>query len=111
MKCCFNWKVIAGLGVAALAVWAVAPNLVGNALPALAALICPVSMIVMVIGMRGSSSNKPAAAEMELSQPACEESRSDRLLRLQRERLQIQAEMNQVSAELRRRKELVSPSS
>ena len=50
---CLNWKVLAGLAGVGLAVWAVAPNLVGIALPLLLVAACPLSMLLMGRGMAG----------------------------------------------------------
>lgn len=50
---CFNWKVLAGLAGIGLAVWVVAPNLVGVALPLLLVAACPLSMLLMGRGMAG----------------------------------------------------------
>lgn len=56
LKCCLNWKVIAGLGAVGLAIWVMAPGTVAAALPLLVALVCPLSMILMMgmIGRQGS---------------------------------------------------------
>ena len=50
---CFNWKVLAGLAGVGLAVWVVAPDLVGAALPLLLVAACPLSMLLMGRGMAG----------------------------------------------------------
>jgi hypothetical protein len=50
---CLNWKVIAGLAVVGLGIWAVAPNVVWAALPLLLFLACPISMLLMMRGMQG----------------------------------------------------------
>ena len=50
---CLNWKVIAGLALVALGIWALAPGLIGAALPVLIVLACPLSMLFMMRGMRG----------------------------------------------------------
>lgn len=50
---CFNWKVLAGLAVAGLGVWVVAPNLIGAALPLLILAACPLSMLFMARGTQG----------------------------------------------------------
>jgi hypothetical protein len=50
---CLNWKVIAGLAVVGLGIWAVAPNFVWAALPLLLFLACPISMLLMMRGMQG----------------------------------------------------------
>lgn len=51
LKHCLNWKVGAGLGVIALAVVILAPNLIGRLLPLLLLAVCPLSMLVMMAGM------------------------------------------------------------
>lgn len=53
---CLNKKVIAGVAVAAVAVWLLAPNLIGAALPLLVLAVCPLSMIVMMKAMSGNNS-------------------------------------------------------
>lgn len=66
MKMCFNWKVAGGLALAGLAVFAIAPSLVGAAvLPLLIFAICPLSMLLMMRAMSGGGrcqddSNKSA---------------------------------------------------
>ncbi|MDQ6906689.1 MAG: DUF2933 domain-containing protein [Chloroflexota bacterium] len=59
---CINWKVVAGLAVVGLGVWAVAPNLIGAAAPLLLLAVCPLSMAFMMHGMGGmrqTSSTQP----------------------------------------------------
>jgi hypothetical protein len=58
---CFNKKVVAGLGVAALAVFAFAPKLLGAALPLLVVAACPLSMLLMMRGMTGMAGSKDAS--------------------------------------------------
>lgn len=57
---CFNWKVLAGLAGVGLAVWVVAPNLVGAALPLLLVAACPLSMLLMGRGMAGGQCSTQA---------------------------------------------------
>lgn len=52
---CFNRKVLAGLGVAALGVWLFAPSLLGRVLPLLVVAICPLSMLLMMRAMSGGT--------------------------------------------------------
>lgn len=52
---CMNWKMLVGLGIVGLGVWAVAPNLIGAALPILLIAACPLSMLFMMRGMGGGS--------------------------------------------------------
>src|SRR5216683_474799 len=51
LKCCLNPKVLIGLAAAGLAVVLLAPNLIAGAFPLLLALVCPLSMLVMMVGM------------------------------------------------------------
>lgn len=53
---CFNKKVVGGVAVTALAVFALAPNLFGVALPFLVMAACPLSMTLMMRRMGGQSS-------------------------------------------------------
>jgi len=48
---CFNWKVLIGLAIVALAVGILAPKLLLAALPLLFLAVCPLSMIVMMRSM------------------------------------------------------------
>lgn len=57
---CLNWKVIAGLALVALGVWALAPNLIGVALPVLIVLACPLSMLFMMRSMNGMNGTRSA---------------------------------------------------
>lgn len=50
---CFNWKVLAGLAVVGLGIYAAAPDLVVGALPLLLLLACPLSMLFMGKTMMG----------------------------------------------------------
>jgi hypothetical protein len=58
LKHCLNWKVAAGLGVIALGILVVAPNLVGRIFPILLVAICPLSMLAMMVGMGSIRGNK-----------------------------------------------------
>jgi hypothetical protein len=48
---CLNWKVVAGLAVVGVIVWAVAPQLLLGAIPLLIVAACPLSMLLMMRGM------------------------------------------------------------
>lgn len=52
---CFNWKVLAGLGAVAVGVLLVAPGAAIAVLPLLLFAACPLSMVVMMVAMRGHS--------------------------------------------------------
>jgi hypothetical protein len=53
LACCLNWKVIVGVVVAAGALFLVAPSVALAAIPVLLVAICPLSMLLMMWGMRG----------------------------------------------------------
>lgn len=62
---CFNPRVLVGLALVGVAVWAVAPGAILAVLPLLVLALCPLSMIAMMWMMKGSASpnvaNDPAA--------------------------------------------------
>jgi hypothetical protein len=61
LKCCFDKRVWAGLGVLAVALLLADPRLGWAALPVLAGIACPVSMLFMMRGMgQGSADAQPA---------------------------------------------------
>ncbi|HXH59009.1 DUF2933 domain-containing protein [Iamia sp.] len=65
---CLNKKVIAGLVVAGVAVYLLAPDLIGAALPLLVLAACPLSMVVMMRAMskdRAASSPEGAGADAD----------------------------------------------
>lgn len=59
---CLNKKVIGGLAVAAVAIFLVAPDSIGLALPLLIIAVCPLSMLVMMRPMSGSRATSCASA-------------------------------------------------
>src|SRR5438445_8949506 len=59
MKCCFDKRVWAGLGVLAVILLVFDPHLGWVALPVLAGLACPLSMLVMMRGMRRDAARAP----------------------------------------------------
>lgn len=58
---CINKKVVAGLAVAGVAIFAIAPDLIGAALPLLIIAVCPLSMLVMMRAMSGEKSKSCSA--------------------------------------------------
>lgn len=61
---CLNWKVVAGLAIAGLGIWALAPGLWAAALPVLVVLACPLSMLFMMRGTRAGGQQGGAACAM-----------------------------------------------
>lgn len=64
---CLNWKVVAGLAVMAAGIRVVAPQVFLSALPVLAVLACPLSMLIMMRGMNGMGSTQSHACNMSPS--------------------------------------------
>lgn len=66
IKCCLNPKVIGGLALVAVGVLIVSPHAFGRALPLLLGLICPLSMVGMVVMMaRGAKAGPPSTDDQE----------------------------------------------
>ena len=59
LRCCLNRKVIVGLAIVAVGVFAVDPHLFGRVLPLLFFAVCPLSMLLM---MKVMSANKTLGA-------------------------------------------------
>lgn len=58
-KCCFNPKVLIGLGIVAAILFIFFRDTIniGSALPFLFILICPLSMVLMMVGMKNMKNN------------------------------------------------------
>ena len=72
LRLCINWKVVAGLTWAAFVLWLVLPNVFWLALPVLIIAACPLSMLLMMRGMRrqhtslAQANETPHTAEAQL---------------------------------------------
>lgn len=82
LKKCLNWKVIAGLAAVGVGIYLVAPELAGAALPYLVLAICPISMILMMLAMRGSRDGGQGASH----ETDAGLTREERVVRLQAEK-------------------------
>lgn len=87
MRMCINKRVVAGLAVVALALFALSPRLLGGLAPVLIMAACPLSMLLMMRGMSGRDREEPAA------------NRDDRQLR------ELEEEVNRLKVELALRSE------
>lgn len=80
MMCCLNKRVMIGLALVALGMFAFSPRLLGAAAPVLLLAVCPLSMLLTMRGMRrqgggpsactttpapGSRATDPEVAELE----------------------------------------------
>jgi len=82
MRMCINKRVVAGLALVALAVFALAPSALGALAPVLIMAACPLSMLFMMRGMSGRD-QQPTAPTGD-----------DRQLR------ELEEEVNRLKAEL-----------
>lgn len=99
---CFNPKVLGGLAVAGLAIWATAPAVALAALPFLLILVCPLSMWLMMAGMNGAHLGKAARHEHDARPaPVSLPDLKARLARLDAE--QLDAEQEAIAGEIARR--------
>jgi len=97
---CMNWKVVAGLAVVGLGVWAVAPNLIGAAVPLLLLAACPLSMVFMMRGMGGMGGGSCASQPAQTSQPSqVTGTRDEQLVQLKARHEAIAREIAQLEAE------------
>ncbi len=85
LKMCLNWKVLAGLAVLGVGIYAVAPNLAAAALPILLLAICPLSMLFMMKGMQGGQGTSRAGE--------ADPTREERLARLKAQHASLDEEI------------------
>ncbi len=76
---CLNWRVLAGLAAVGIGVYLIAPGAILGLWPVLLLLACPLSMVVMMVGMRGMGAQQgqdatqtqtvaPVSREQQLAQ-------------------------------------------
>lgn len=82
MRMCINKRVVGGLAVVALAIFALSPRLLGALGPVLIMAACPLSMLLMMRGMSGREQQAEAASS------------DDRQLR------ELEEEVNRLKAEI-----------
>lgn len=95
LKCCLNWKVIAGLAAVGVGIYVVAPGLVAAALPILLLAICPLSMLFMMKSMQhngGEAGEEATSREAGLT-------REEQLDRLRAQQAALAGEINALKQE------------
>jgi hypothetical protein len=99
MRCCFDKRVWIGLGVLAAGLLIADPRAGWVALPVLAGLACPVSMLFMMRGMRQGAGSAMAAPGGEQAAGAgrAEGDRAAEIARLRREIRQLNAQAGDVA--------------
>jgi hypothetical protein len=94
MRCCFDKRVWIGLGVLAAGLLLVDPRAGWIALPVLAGLACPVSMLFMMRGMRqdaGSDMTAPGG-QPAVGNGTAAGDRAEQIARLRREVHQLRSQ-------------------
>ena len=95
VECCLNWRVIVGLALIGAALFLYAPKLGLLYVPVLLALVCPISMFVMMFAMSrkdaGSRSNEGAPPNLSRDQQL--ELLEQRLERVQRQHRAMASEL------------------
>lgn len=89
MGMCFNWKALVGLGVLAVGIIAIAPGAGLAALPLLLLAACPISMALMMFGMRGGHGREHGITHEEGSRASLHE----RIEALSREQQRLEREL------------------
>lgn len=99
MGMCFNKRVLIGLGVVALAVFAFSPTLLGTLGPLLILAVCPLSMMFMMRAMNrdGTSCRTDQQGAADIAGGATSAATSDLKLR------ELEEEVNGLKAELQLR--------
>lgn len=62
MRMCINKRVVVGLAVVSLVLFALSPRLLSGLAPVLIMAACPLSMLLMMRGMSGRDDQAPTAA-------------------------------------------------
>ena len=94
---CFNWKVLAGLGLALVAILVAAPGLALSLLPFVLLAACPLSMMLMMRGGHGHAGHQAQEHPM----PQSKESLELRLQALAEEQRRLQDEIGKLEDQRR----------
>lgn len=97
MGMCFNKRVLVGLGVVALAVFAFAPGLLGAVAPLLFLAACPLSMVFMMRGMNRSGASCGTEQQGGVAGSEAQRVEGDAKLR------ELEEEVNRLKAEMQLR--------
>ncbi len=63
LRACYDWRVLAALGVLGLGIYLVAPGLAAGAIPLLLVAACPISMLLMMKVMSGQPQSSDVQPE------------------------------------------------
>ena len=105
MRMCFDKRVLAGLGVVAVALLALSPQTPGAAAPLLVMAACPLSMIVMMRAMNGRDRCATPDAEQASASAVADAAAAPVHMDSEPRLRELEEEVNRLRAELRLRGE------
>jgi DUF2933 family protein len=65
MRACADWRIVAVLAAAGVAVALIAPNLIAAAIPLLIVAACPIAMLVMMRTLAGHQSTPSQGSDLQ----------------------------------------------
>ncbi len=101
---CLHWQALGGLVAVGVGVWAVAPNLIGAAVPLLLVAACPLSMLFMMRGMgaMGGGQVPGQPRQTMLATAPAEQRPAGSLAELQARSAELQARHARIAREIAR---------
>jgi hypothetical protein len=98
---CIDWKVVAGLAAIAVGVLVVQPRLFISALPVLLVAACPLSMVLMMWGMRSMGQSAPPEGAAPQQGADRELSPNEQLARLRGQLSDLQSAQLTIAEQIR----------
>src|SRR5438128_459087 len=98
---CIDWKVVAGLAAVAVGIWLVQPRLFISALPVLLVAACPLSMVLMMWGMRSMGQSAPPAVAAPQQQAERQLTPNEQLARLRGQLSELQSAQLTIAEQIR----------
>jgi UPF0716 family protein affecting phage T7 exclusion len=95
LKMCLNPKVLAGIAVAGVAIYLVAPGLVAAALPFLLLAACPLSMLLMMWSMQHTQ----VQGQHTTQEPDLGLTREEQIARLRKQQTALAAQLGGLERE------------
>lgn len=95
LKICLNPKVLAGLVVAGVGIYLIAPNLIAAALPILLLAVCPLSMLLMMWGMQHTQGQ----GQQTTHEPDVGLSREERMAQLRTQQAALAEQIGELERE------------
>lgn len=100
IECCLNWRVVVGLAFAGTALFLYAPQLALASLPVLVVLVCPISMLFMILSMRRMNMRERTHEESEPGVAFQNRSREQQLQLLEERMERVQMQRRAIAIQL-----------